>query len=413
MKLFILGLALGFSLNASAASDYTWELVPTIPTCNGGVSCDEAEMQAHIQKSGIVARLQEMTERAVKEKGKIALAFMSFTEPSLWKTLCEAGKRGTVIEGFFHGRAGPPKGLAFTLERDCQGTGKKKNVKMLYMGMPENGKSGWRLHHNKFFLVDYGKEKVEIAFGSANLSTQGLTVNFENWNFFTAKRDFTFVQNHLCDLEAMRQARKAGKDEDDPKVFREILDKCLADGVPTAALIEKILKRDGVVAMFAPDKKDRSYETLSDNIKRVVEGGRIRMAVYFFMHKPLIELLQQAVKRGVEVELLVDDDIYSGKGIATQKRFWDAYIQPKVSGFKIRTFDTNEGIFQLQHNKYLVLEGVDSRGNVRVFGGAGQFTLSAFQNNYENFFLTDDVNAVKGYQDLFTNLWKLGTPIKE
>ncbi len=411
MRRLFSALALVFVAWGAAAADYSWELVPTVPVCESGIFCTEEEMQTHVQKSGIVPRLQEMTERAVKDKGKIALAFMSFTEPSLWKTLCDAGKRGTAIEGFFHSRAGAPKGLAFTLERDCQGGGARKNVRMHYMGMPENGKSGWRLHHNKFFLVDYGAAKVEIAFGSANLSTQGLTVNFENWNFLTAKRSFPYVQNHLCDLTAMRKARKAGKLEDDPEVFREALDSCLVDGSPTVESIEKIVQRDGVVALFAPDKKNRSYLALAENINRVVKGGRIRMAVYFFMHKPLIDLLQKAAQRGVEVELLVDDDIYSGKGIPTQKRIWDAYLHPKLSGFKVRTFDTNEEIFQLQHNKFLILEGVDKLGNDRVFGGAGQFTLSAFQNNYENFFLAGDAKIVRAYQDLYTQLWNLGADV--
>lgn len=407
--LHILILAAG--LMASAA-DYSWELVPTVPVCEGVVSCTKEEMQEHVVKAGIVPRLQEMTERAVKGGGKISLAFMSFTEESLWQTLCDAGKRGVPIEGYFHSRAGAaPKGLAFRLERDCQAGTKKKNVTMYYMGMPETGKSGWRLHHNKFFLVDFGSQRVEIAFGSANLSTQGLTVNFENWNFFTAAKSVPFVQGHLCALKAMKLARKASQKEDDPLVFRDNLDKCLADGPPSVELAENLIKRDGVVALFAPDKKDRAYQILADNIHRVVKGGRIRMAVYFFMHKPLIDALVAAQKRGVEIELLVDDDIYLGKSIPTQKRFWDAFLQPKVSGFKVRAFDTNEAIFQLQHNKYLVMEGVDRLDKVRVFGGAGQFTLSAFQNNYENFFLTEDPKVVRGYQDLYTQLWKLGTDV--
>ncbi len=407
--LHILFLALG--LMASAA-DYSWEVVPTVPTCAAGISCTKEEMLDHVQKSGIVPRLQEMTERAFKDGGKISLAFMSFTEESLWKTLCDAGKRGVAIDGFFHSKAGAaPNGLAFRLERDCQSETKKKNVKMHYMGMPETGKSGWRLHHNKFFLVDYGARKVELAFGSANLSTQGLTVNFENWNFFTAPKSVPFVQGHLCAVKAMKEARKASQKEDDPKVFRDSLDKCLVDGPPTSEQSERVLKRDGVIAFFAPDKKDRTYQILADNINRVVSGGRIRMAVYFFMHKPLIEALSAASKRGVEVELLVDDDIFLGKSIPAQKRFWDTMLQPSVSGFKVRVFDTNEGIFQLQHNKYLVLEGVDRLGANRVFGGAGQFTLSAFQNNYENFFLTEDPKVVRAYQDLYTQLWKLGSDL--
>lgn len=412
MRFVLWTLALLVSIPSAFASDYSWDVVPIIPSCQDKIACTKDEMAAHIPKSGIVPRLQQVIEKAILEKAHISLAFMSFTEESLWKSLCEAGRSGVTIEGFFASRAGAANGLGTRLERDCQASAKAANIKMYYMGMPEAGKSSWRLHHNKFFLVDFGPGKnIEIAFGSANLSTQGLTVNYENWNFFSGRRELPFVQNHLCDLEAMRLARKAGKAEDDPKVFRTKLDACLSDGPPNKENYEKILKRDGVVAMFAPDKKDRAFAILADNIGRVVSGGRIRMAVYFFMHRPLIDALTAAVKRGVEVELLVDDDIYLGGSIATQKKIWESAIKPSVSGFKIRSFDTNESIFQLQHNKYLMLEGVDRAGNIRVFGGAGQFTLSAFQNNYENFFLTDDLKIVRAYSDLFTQLWNLGADV--
>jgi len=398
----------------ASASNYTWDLVPILPKCQGpGIHCTKEEMPEQVKKAGIVQRLKEMTDRAELNNGKIRLAFMSFTEPALLEVLCAAGKKGVQIEGFFHSNASGENGFGTKMTNDCQKSARRKNVVMHYMGMPKNGTSGWRLHHNKFFLVDHGAGKnVEIAFGSANLSSQGLSVNYENWNFFSGPRDLPFVKNHLCDIDAMRAARKAKREQDDPKVFRTKLDECLAHKDVTPGKAEEILEREGVVSFFSPDPKDRAFKVLADQIDKVVAGGRIRMAVYFFMHKPLIEKLKAAVARGVEVQLLVDDDIYLGGSIPAQKRFWDGFIKPEQSGFKVRAFDTNEGAFQLQHNKYLVLEGVGSRGVVRVFGGAGQFTLSAFQNNYENFFLVSDPAVTRAYGELFTDLWRIGADVR-
>ncbi len=409
IRVFLAGLLAGWAFSAASA-EYSWEVVPIVPECESGVFCEREEVPLQLEKAGIVKRIENMIDRAVENNGQISLAFMSFTEPALYEALCRAGRKGIAIEGFFHGKAGPPKGLAYRLETNCQGGPRRKNVKMHYMGMPVSGKSGWRLHHNKYFLVETEKE-VEIGFGSANLSTQGLSVNFENWNFVSGPKTTPFIQDYLCNVQAMRKARKAGRAEDDPKVFRKTLDSCLTTAELTPEAVDRVLEEEGLVALFAPDAKDRNFTVLADQIRRVRDGGRIRMAVYFFMHKPIIDELIAARKRGVQVELLVDDDIYSGGSIPTQKRIWDAHLKPEKSGFKVRAFDTNEALFQLQHNKYVIFEDVDYPGRVRVFGGAGQFTVSAFKVNYENFFLAENPVIVEPYQELFDRLWSMASDV--
>ncbi|MGE4132234.1 MAG: phospholipase D-like domain-containing protein [Bdellovibrionales bacterium] len=396
-----------FAVQANAKS-YKWELVPILPACKAGWFCEKSEMPDQVEKAGIVPRMKDLIQEATKKKAKLSMAFMSFTEPTLFEALCEAGKRGLEIEGFFHSTAGPPKGLGFRLTEECQAPG-KTNISMSYMGMPKGGKSGWRLHHNKYMLFDFGAGRVELLFGSANLSSQGLSINFENWNFLSADKKMPLVKDHLCDLEAMRAARQAGVEQNNPDVFRTKLDACTKRSHKIKDA-EADLKKEKVVSLFSPDPNDFAHLWLVDQIARVVPGGRIRMAVYFFMHKQIIDALKAAQERGVEVRLLVDDDIYLGKSIPTQQRFWETFLKPSESKFQVRTFDTDEGSFQLQHNKYLVLEGVDKLGETRVFGGAGQFTNAAFKVNYENFYVISDEDVVGAYSRLYDKLWEMASP---
>ncbi len=391
----------------SNVSALDWEFVSLTPNCRAGFFCEKDEVISSVEQSGLSKRLLAMAERARIENGQVYMAFMSFSETSLFEGLCDLGRNGLKLEGFFDSKAGPPSGLGHRLETECQSPG-KINITINYMGMPASGRSGWRLHHNKYFIAQYDSNLAEMAFGSANVSFNGVSVNFENWNFVTGNVQDEFISDHLCNARAMHEARRAGADEDDPKVFREVLESCLSYSDLSPGVAEGLLVREGGIAMFSPDPLNRTFKLLEDQIDRVPKGSRIQLAVYFFMHKELIEALRRASSRGVSVEILIDDDLSTGQiSMPTQKRYWRELIRPEVSGFKIREFDTNENIFQLQHNKYVILYDVDGKQPPRVFGGAGQFTRSAFETNYENFFLVQDSNTVEAYIQQFSTLWSM------
>ena len=360
------------------------------------------EVGPQVVKAGVISRLIQMAERAQAAGGSLNMAFMSFTEPTLFHALCDLTKKGLPLDGFFDSKAGPPTGLGYRLESECQGP-KGNNVRMFYMGMPKGDTTEWRLHHNKFFLTQT-KDKVEMAFGSANLSRNGVSVNFENWNFLSAPARTPFVSDHICDLQAMRAARLAKSDQDDPDVFRAELEKCLTykDTAPEQA--DRILKKDGVWALFSPDAQDRNFKILKAQIDQVVRGGRIRMAAYIFSHRQLAKALSKAQARGVTIELLIDDDIQ-------HKKFYKEVLSPEISKFTTRVFDTNEQIFQMQHNKFLVFEGVGELGRTRVFAGAGQHTTWAFVGNYENFYLIETPELVRQFTALYDSVWALGAPV--
>jgi hypothetical protein len=218
---------------AVASAIPQWELVPITPACRADVFCVREDIASSVIHAGIVDRLVKMTDRAARGKGRVQLAFMSFSEPTLFAALCRAGRNGLEIVGFFDSQVGPPKGMGYRLTQECQGPD-GGNVRMYYMGMSKSGRGGWRLHHNKFFIAVYGPLDVEMAFGSANISSNGLSVNFENWNFVKGPARLPFIRDHLCAAGAMRAARDAGNLEDDPVRFRRDLEACVTHPVASS-----------------------------------------------------------------------------------------------------------------------------------------------------------------------------------
>jgi hypothetical protein len=389
----------------------TWQVVPITPNCQNGLYCSKDEIPQEVMDAGIVQRLVQMSELAYADKGRVTLAFMSFTEPILFQALCELTRKGLELDGFFDAKAGPPQGLAYRLESECQAEN-LHNVRIYYMGMNAVRKT-WRLHHNKFFISEYGQNRsqVQMAFGSANLSGHGLSINFENWNFVTGLREEAMIHDHFCVVEAMRSAREARAAEDDPRVFRKIADNCFTYRDIDPRRADVILTKEGVWTLFTPDPQDRVFKLLELQIDSVLPGGRIRMAAYYFTHRPLAEALQRAKQRGVQIDLILDDDIYKGGGIPSQRKFYNNYLREKVSGYDLKVFATPQGTFQIHHHKFLILEGVGEKRKTRVFLTAAQFTLVAFKKNYENFYLVETPEVVEQFQKLYTDLWALANDI--
>jgi phosphatidylserine/phosphatidylglycerophosphate/cardiolipin synthase-like enzyme len=111
------------------------------------------------------------------------------------------------------------------------------------------------------------------------------------------------------------------------------------------------------------------------------------------------------VDRGVEVKLIMDDDVISGEGeVPGVRQFYDSQLKESVSGIKVQFLVTNAADRQMMHNKFLVLENVDGE-KTRVFSGAGHFTDAGLRDNYENFYVTESDELSAKYGKLFDYLW--------
>lgn len=411
--------SLPFSFARAGVVD--WDLMHTRPECktspDGPVRtfCMDTDRKEMAKLSGMEDKVKAMIERAKDSTANIYIAYFSFSNFAAFDALCAAGKRGVQIEGYFDtdykaDQNNNPNRLQSQCQQDPTGA---KNVNIFFLGEKKKNPDGsllvWRLHHNKFLIVDPGpnENNVNLNFSSGNLSASGLSIHFDHWAKLIVTKDSNIFKTHQCVLQSLRAAITIGNNEplptDRPEVYQSTLRTCL-QSVDTN--VESAVAKEGIAPLFAPNTNNDIYRTLKTNIDSVVKGGKIYGAIQHFLHLGIKSDLARAVQRGVEVRLIMDDDVILGSSeVPGVGDFYQQQLKP--SGIKIQFLQTNASVMQMMHNKFLIFEKAQVKGVLqnRVFSGAGHFTTSAMKNNYENFYLTQNATLTAKYQDLFNYMW--------
>jgi hypothetical protein len=407
---------------AFAAGVIDWDLMHTRPECktspDGPVRtfCMDTDRKEIAKLSGMEDQVAAMIARAKDSTAKIYIAYFSFSNSAAFNALCEAGKRGVQIEGYFDtdyeaDQSNKPNQLRSQCQQDLTGA---KNVKVFFLGEKAKNPDGsllvWRLHHNKFLIVDPGasEEGVNLNFSSGNLSASGLSIHFDHWVKLLVSKDSNILKIHHCVIEGLRAAITNSDGEtlptDNPKIYQATKNSCL-QGVDTD--VESGLAKEGIAPLFAPNESNDIYYALKTTIEKVANNGQIYGAIQHFLHQGIKNDLAKAVKRGVKVRLIMDDDVILGSSeVPGVGDFFQQQLKPTKISFQF--MQTNSSVMQMMHNKFLIFEKVKVNGGTqdRVFSGAGHFTTSAMKNNYENFYLTQNVKLTGLYKTLFTYMWQ-------
>jgi predicted transcriptional regulator len=129
----------------------------------------------------------------------------------------------------------------------------------------------------------------------------------------------------------------------------------------------------------------------------------------------LASLYAELLKSGKKIKFILDDDIYWAKilkkdiGRNTKIEAFKIYNDLINYGMNTRFLETNQSVYQLQHNKFMIF--TFNEGSGAVFTGAGNMTTAAFSKNFENFYyikIPAVVAAYKRQYDLYFN--KMATP---
>lgn len=411
-----LSLVLSFTIHlfsTANAAPVDLQLMHTKPVCaHEGKTpawCTYEDLIPSANAAGMVDKINAQIELAVDPlKAKIYVAYFSFSNKPIFKKLCERAAAGVSIEFFLDSSYRGNK-----LASDLQACGPNQNVKLHYIGqMDVSNPAGiiWRLHHNKFLIVDSGDgEQVKINFSSGNLSAYGTSLHFDHWVTVTADRTSNIYQTHRCVVSAMLTAIDPDQDGvdsdlDDPITYRTSLDKCLKS--ITSLRVEEAIAKETIAPLFSPNPKNEIANTLVGEIKKLQAGQTIRGAIQHFTHTAIAKALVDACERGVDVQMVMDDDILSGESeVPGVKEFFDSKLDKTC--VKTQFMQTNAAGFQMMHNKFLIL------GTERVFAGAGHFTYSAMTKNYENFYLMQSASIVRQYTDMFEGMWKLSLTMED
>lgn len=411
-----LGLLIVSPLSAQTPA-VTFDLMSTVQDCSHdghrSTWCTIDDLKDSTDKSGIVARLIEQFDRALAapDKSKVLAAEFSFSNKLVFAKLCELGKAGVSVQVYLD--AGSP--IADISE--CQKDVSNPNYKVDFLGGFTNFPE-WRLHHNKTIIVDAGDgSPFDIDFASGNLSSYGTSLHLENWVAMKAKQSSNIARATLCLFEGLKAASQKSTEigiyddmdfSKDPIVmstYTNKIDACYVqnDVIPMYQT-EKAIALEGIAPIFTPNDGNLATAEFLKEIRKISKMGKgayIYIAIEHFTKGSVARALTQAADNGVDVRLIMNAGTVTG---ATEVQSDVTFYEQNIRGtnMKARFIETNPnagGNGQQMHNKFSILNGK------RVFSGAGHYTSSGLETNYETLYFTEDAKLNSQYASYFKKLW--------
>lgn len=342
-----------------------------------GVYCKPADEAASvIRKNSPQYRLIEwITAPDTKE---LYVAYLSFSNKNVATALCDTLKKGTKITMVLDG--GDESEVR--VNKDAEKLKSCGNLKLTYRG--STGGLGYA--HNKILVVNPHDSKVsKVVFSSGNLTT-GTSINHENWNFVTTSSQSYFVEAHKCVIEAMVESG-------DKKVnFSAHLNECRGK--------IKAAPESDIAVYFSPVDGKMA-------LKQVTEASKKSKLVEAMSHRfsgAIAKLYSELLASGKEIKFILDDDIYWAEklkrdvGRNSKIEAFRIYNELINKGLNTRFLQTNQNIYQLQHNKFMIFTFNNSGA---VFTGAGNMTTAAFTKNFENFYYITIPAVVEAYNQQY------------
>lgn len=345
----------------------------TISSKPDDVYCKPADEAASVaRKNSPQYRLVEWI--SAKDTKEIHLAYLSFSNKNIVTAMCSALKNGVKVKMIIDGGEGPE----VSVNKDAEGLKKCGDISLTYRG--STGGLGYA--HNKIMIINPNDPKVsKIVFSSGNM-TSGTSINHENWNFVTTSSQSYFTKAHICVIDAMVEAGDAKKN------FAANLNACRGK-------IEAKPETD-ITVYFAPVDGAAALEKVTEaaNKSKLIEAISHRLS------GAIAKLYGELLKGGKDIKFILDDDIYWAEklkkdvGRNTKIEAFKIYNELINKGMNTRFLQTNQNVFQLQHNKFMIF--TFNNGGA-VFNGAGNMTTAAFTKNFENFYYITIPEVVEAY----------------
>ena len=321
---------------------------------------------------------------------EIFFTYLSFSNSTVTKELCKAITERDVK-------------VTFVLDSDSD----RAKADQLLACKPESGdpdraprfemrghEGGIGYAHNKLFLINPGSETIKLAFSSGNMSS-GVVLHHENWHFITLAAKTYFAQAHLCMMEAELD-HHSSKSE-----YKSFIEEC------KAAISAK--EESDIKTFFAPAEGSRASQRLMDAVKK---AKSIDIAAHRFSYSTLIKGLESRLEgsKPPAMRIITDDDTYwagHGEAVGDNQSFeFDNVERLTDAGAEAKWMETNHGEHLLHHNKFLILNMPSgSSQKSAVFGGAGNLTGTAFNENWENFYWISIPSVVKKFRDQYDHMW--------
>jgi len=414
----LLFLAQATLASATSLKDYTpynYEVLFTNPVCktytydgdvesNGGdllyskpqgAYCKSSDSRASGNRHNSPQRRLIDWIRSPQTK-EIFMAYLSFSNRTVAKEICNAVKKRDVkVTLVFdsNNESDPGRMATANYLDNCENSESGNSPYVVTRG----NHSGLGYAHNKLFMINAGDAQgVRIAFSSGNMSS-GVTTHHENWHFVTTSPVSHFARMHECLRDGMLDYANSKKE------YVSFIRKCRA-GIDSPA-------EDDINVFFIPGDGAKATKAIGTAMGK---AESVQMAAHRFSYGALIKMISKNLSKGTKFKLVVDDDIYwtgvYDQGMGRNTLFEYGKVNSlRKEGMDVRYMETYaDDVFepkslQLQHNKFLIFTNEDGSGS--VFAGAGNLTGSAFNKNFENFYMIHIPEVHDAFKAQYKHMW--------
>lgn len=383
-----------------------------------GVWCESTDSRNARKLSGIEDRLIEIMN--LPEIKSVTLAYLSFSNTAMQNALCDAAVQKNLKVTIYVDSDTYDNGPIDTL-RNCA-----SEINIRSVGVGPFGTPGAHLHHIKTFLASTLENieplaelsnptqavrigKTYIVSSSANMSSFGTGLHFDNWLFFETPYESNLAQSNVCMFQALS---KTTPNQDSRRQFAIDYKSCRSQ--------IRTKERSDLKFYVVPhaNMNPKPYDAFLSMVKGakkevLVAIHRLTTAA---MWRPLVEAKNRKTSTGsrVFVGVVFDDDtLRTGKvnGGASHDVGNDDIKSDRAlrdAGVSTYYIETNaDTTTHLHHNKFVVVD------NSILFQGAGNFTGSSLNiyglGNYEQFYVTQIPELVDAYRRAWQDLKSLGT----
>ncbi|MDA9793130.1 phospholipase D-like domain-containing protein [Bacteriovoracaceae bacterium] len=403
---------------SGVSGDLKWEVRFNLPSCKheGGKEnawCLYTDQKKNSKKSGIADKLKNWAfDDEVKS---LHLAYFSFSNKTVRFTLCDASEMGKNVNIYLD--QSNSDSLDMWFDEECKD---RSNINVYGLGAPFNSENG-HLQHAKVFLASTTtglktyKEmntvqrkaargrNLRFTSSSANMSSNGLALHFENWMFLETKENKNLAQKNICLFKSFEKVSNSVV-QDARSYFSESFQECVGD--------ISAKKRSDLDFYVVPAAKGMPLPF--DGMKKLVFDTKayLRVAIHRLTTASVYKwLISGASKRGVDVKLIFDDDTLRtgvqdggnahdvGESDIKAYRYLRDNTKAEISFMETNavTIPALGGVPHLFHNKFMISDGK------ALFQGAGNFTGRALNTygpgNYEQFYIIRIPEVVKAYED--------------
>ncbi|MCC7440746.1 MAG: hypothetical protein IT285_03875 [Bdellovibrionales bacterium] len=434
-SLFVLSALISASAQAAPApfasgesAGMKWEVRFNLPDCNHpgqapGAWCDFTDSGAAVEKSGVEAALREAMLAPTTKS--VQMAYFSFSNKRVKKSICEAAKVGKKVTIYIdQSSAAQLSNPEFqAADPNCDMTALRANLRVVPRGKGPFGTEGAYLQHMKIFMASplvnpkplhemsaaeasVAKEtRTLVTSSSANMSSFGTNLHFENWLFLDAKTSDHLAQANYCVFKALEAAGMNA--ESQMKIATTIRD--------CRARIASPERRD---LKFFPVPHGNVNPKPYQALKTLLEGAREEVLVNIhrltssMVTRPMI----RAIRNGAKFNMVMDDDtlrtgkVDGGHGHDVGAEDVKSHRDVRDAGGDVRFLETSAegGAAQLHHNKFMVVD------NKTLFQGAGNFTSASLNisapGNCEQFYVITVPGIVQAYKRAHQEIWRRATP---